>query len=49
MAVACGLPDYGFAVVEHPIGSLTADGVRQRAEAALPQVVALLAGTANEG
>jgi hypothetical protein len=37
-----GVPDYPFAVVEHPIGSLTPEGVRERARAALPQVLQLL-------
>lgn len=42
MARICNLPDYPFAVVGHPIGSLTPAGLRQRAELALPQVVAIL-------
>ena len=42
MAATCSLPDYPFAIVEHPLGSLTPAQVRARAEAALPQVVALL-------
>ena len=44
MAAVCGLPDYPFAVVDHPIGSLTPDQLRSRAEAALPQVLAALTG-----
>ena len=44
MAGVCGLPDYPFAVVDHPIGSLTPDQLRRRAEAALPQVLAAFSG-----
>ncbi len=42
MARICHLPDYPFAVIDHPLGSLTPEEVRRRAEAALPQVVAIL-------
>ena len=42
MAKICNLPDYPFAVVGHPIASLTPAELRQRAELALPQVVAIL-------
>ncbi len=42
MAKICNLPDYPFAVIDHPIGSLPPDDLRRRAEAALPQVVAIL-------
>ena len=48
MASACGLPDYPFAVVEHPIGSLSPEGLRERAMAALPQVIAVLRGVRAE-
>jgi hypothetical protein len=44
MAAICHLPDYPFAVVGHPIGSLTREELRTRAELALPQVVAILEG-----
>lgn len=37
-----GLPDYPFAVVKHPIGSLTDDLLRERASDALPQVLDIL-------
>lgn len=43
-AAICGNPDYPFAVVPHPIGSLTAVELRARAAAALPQVLAILTG-----
>ena len=39
-------PDYPFAVVAHPIGSLTPAELRTRAAVALPQVIAILAGAA---
>jgi hypothetical protein len=42
MAKICNLADYPFAVVGHPIGSLTPAELRQRAELAVPQVVAIL-------
>ncbi|MGB7305775.1 MAG: hypothetical protein WA888_23725 [Burkholderiaceae bacterium] len=32
IARVLGLPDYPFAVVDHPIGSLTPEQVRERAE-----------------
>ena len=41
-AAACGLPDYPFAVVPHPIGRLPEEVLRERAEQAAPQVVKLL-------
>lgn len=43
-AEICGNPGYRFAVVAHPIGSLTAAELRARAAAALPQVIAILTG-----
>lgn len=43
-AAICGTPDYRFAIVAHPIGSLTPAELRARAEAALPQVIAILTG-----
>ena len=41
-AAICGNPDYPFVVVPHPIGSLTADELRDRAKIAAPQVIELL-------
>ena len=41
-AEAQGMPDYPFAVIEHPIGRLEDDELRRKAEAALPAVVGLL-------
>ena len=43
-AAICGNPHYPFAVVPHPIGSLTPAELRARAAAALPQVLAILTG-----
>jgi hypothetical protein len=44
-AAICGNPRYPFAVVPHPIGSLTPAEVRGRALAVVPQVVAILTGS----
>jgi hypothetical protein len=43
-AAISGAPDYPFAVVPHPIGSLTPAALRERARLALPQVLAILTG-----
>lgn len=40
-----GATDFRFAVVEHPLGSLDEQGLLERAEAALPQVVSIATGT----
>ena len=45
-AAICGNPLYEFAVVAHPIGSLTLAELRARAAVALPQVIAILTGEA---
>ena len=45
-AAICGQPLYPFAVVAHPIGSLTPAELRARAAAAVPQVIAILTGGA---
>jgi hypothetical protein len=45
-AAICGNPGYAFAVVAHPIGSLTAAELQERAAVALPQVIAILTGAA---
>ncbi len=44
-ATICGNPHYPFAVVAHPIGSLTPAELQARATAALPQVLAILTGS----
>ena len=45
-AAICGQPLYPFAVVAHPIGSLTLVELQARAAAAVPQVIAILTGAA---
>ena len=42
MARRRGFPNYRYVVVTNPIGSLGPEGVRQRAEEALPQVLDVL-------
>ena len=37
-----GMSTYPFAVIQHPIGSLTADQLHQRAIEAAPQVISSL-------
>jgi hypothetical protein len=41
-AAISGNPRYPFVVVPHPIGSLTAAELRERAHLALPQVLDIL-------
>lgn len=45
-AAICGNPGYPFAVVAHPIGSLTPAELQERAAVAVPQVIAILTGAA---
>jgi len=45
-AEICGNPAYPFAVIAHPIGSLTRAELDERAATATPQVVAILTGAA---
>lgn len=44
MAAVQGMPGYRYAVVEHPLSSLDADEVAERAKAAAPQVLEILHG-----
>ena len=37
-----GIPDYPFVVVPHPLGSLTAEALRERAALAAPDVLSIL-------
>lgn len=43
-ATAAGIPDYPFTVIDHPLGSLTPEQLAQRADLAMRQVLARLAG-----
>ncbi len=40
-----GLPDYQFAVVQHPVGILDEAGLENRAKSAVPQIVSILTAT----
>lgn len=42
MARRNGYPDYRYAMVPHPLSSLDAEQVRERAREVLPQVLAIL-------
>lgn len=48
MAGTQGFSKYPFAVVDHPVGSLTDEELRERARAALPQVRSLLLSASLE-
>ena len=37
-----GIPDYPFVVLPHPLGSLTPEGLRERAIQAAPEVLRIL-------
>ncbi len=37
-----GLPDYPFAILDHPLGSCTPEEVEARADAACEQAIAIL-------
>jgi hypothetical protein len=39
MAKIKGVPDYGFALIDHPVGSLAEEELQARAAVALPQVL----------
>ncbi len=43
-ATAAGIPDYPFIVIDHPLGSLNAEQLAQRADLAMRQVLDRLAG-----
>ena len=45
MSRILGIPDYYFAVLPHPLGSLTPAEVKDRARVALPQVIEIFLGT----
>ena len=42
MAGLWGVPDFRFVMMPHPLASLTAEGVEQRADELMAKVVALL-------
>lgn len=42
MARVRGVPDYRYLTVPHPMANLTADGVRDKAEAAVQQIAGML-------
>ena len=44
MARMLGLPDYPFAILDHPLGSCTASEIQQRAKVASEQAVDILMG-----
>jgi len=44
IARVLGLPEYPFVVLDHPIGSCTADEIRQKAEEAANQAEKILLG-----
>ena len=44
MARIQGIPDYYFAVLPHPLGSLTPGELKDRARVALPQGIDILLG-----
>jgi len=49
MAEVQGAPGYRYVTTPHPVAILTPEQVRERAERALPQVVALLVARSTEG
>jgi hypothetical protein len=44
MAKACGLPDYKFALIPHPVGSNTREELTAKAKLVLDQAVDILLG-----
>jgi hypothetical protein len=42
MAKVRGVPGYRYLTVSHPMANLTEDGVRDKAEAAIPAIVGML-------
>ena len=46
MARVRGVPGYHYLTVAHPMANLTPEGVRDKASAALPEIVAMLTGRA---
>jgi hypothetical protein len=46
MAKRRGFPNYRYVLVEHPLSSARPEGIRARAERALPEVVSIVLGDA---
>jgi hypothetical protein len=44
MAKRRGFPSYRYILVEHPLSSARPEGIRARAEKALPDVISILTG-----
>jgi hypothetical protein len=44
MARRRGFPNYRYILVEHPLSSARPEGIRRRAEQALPEVLSILLG-----
>ncbi len=44
MSKLLGIPEYPFVVVDHPLGSLTQEEIKDRAKIALPQILKILLG-----
>lgn len=42
MAKICGIPNYPFILLSHPLGGLAADSLRDHAAKAVPEVVSIL-------
>ncbi len=48
MAKRRGFPGYRYILVEHPLSSARPEGIRARAEKALPEVLEILLGPAAD-
>jgi hypothetical protein len=48
MAKRRGFPGYRYVLVEHPLSSARPEGIRTRAEKALPEVLEILLGQAAD-
>lgn len=47
MAKRQGYPNYRIVLIDHPVSNLTPAGVRERAQQALPQVLAIAFGSGD--
>ncbi len=48
MARRRGFPNYRYVLVEHPLSSARPEGIRARAQKALPEVIGILLGEGAE-